>query len=152
MRRLLLLCVLCGCASSGTPVIESSTPKQATIYQGEGGTILAERPRAAVAAIAAPPATVWLAAKKVYADLDVPITIENPSGHQMGNQNFFKSRQFASGQYMMQRRQPFLAVHFSSMTCATLYIQVGSFSYAATAGLPTCSSTLFFSAHSLAIS
>src|SRR4029078_13368744 len=64
----------------------------------------------------------------------------------------FKSRQFASGQYMMQRRQPFFAVHFSSMTCATLYIQVGSFSYAATDGLRTCSSTLFFSAHSLAIS
>src|SRR5262245_7451402 len=64
----------------------------------------------------------------------------------------FRSRQFASGQYMMHNRQPFLAVHFSSMTCATLYIQVGSFSYAATAGLPTCSSILFFSAHSLAIS
>jgi len=95
MRRLLLLCALCGCASSGTPVIESATPKQATIYQGEGGTILAERPRAAVATIAAPPATVWLATKKVYADLDVPLTIENPSAHQMGNQNFFKSRQFA---------------------------------------------------------
>jgi hypothetical protein len=98
MRRLLLLCALCGCASSGPPNIESTTPKQATIYQGEGGTILAERPRAAVASIAAPPATVWLAAKKVYADWEVPITVENPSGHQIGNQNFFKVRQFAGEQ------------------------------------------------------
>jgi hypothetical protein len=101
MRRLFLLCALCGCASSGTPVIESTTPKQATIYQGEGGTILAERPRAASATLAAPPATVWLAAKKVYADLDIPLTVENPSAHQMGNQNFFKSRQFA-GESMAQ--------------------------------------------------
>ena len=98
MRRILLLCALCGCASSGTPVIESSTAKQATIYQGEGGTLLAERPRAAVASIAAPPATVWLAAKKVYADFEIPITVENPSAHQIGNQNFFKSRQFAGEQ------------------------------------------------------
>lgn len=98
MRRLLLLGVLAGCASSGTPVIESTTPKQATIYQSEGGTILAERPRAATASIAAPPATVWLAAKKVYADWEVPITVENPSAHQLGNQNFFKARQFAGEQ------------------------------------------------------
>ena len=95
MRRLLLLCALCGCASSGTPTIESTTPRQATIYQGEGGTILAERPRGATATIAAPPAMVWLAAKKVYADLDVPIAVENPSAHQIGNQNFYKTRQFA---------------------------------------------------------
>jgi len=95
MRRLLLLCALCGCASSGAPVIESTTPRQATIYQGEGGTILADRPRAATATIAAPPATVWLATKKVYADLDIPVTVENPSAHQIGNQNFYKSRQFA---------------------------------------------------------
>jgi hypothetical protein len=101
MRRLLLLCMLGGCASSGTPVIESTTPKQATIYQGEGGTLLADRPRAAVANIAAPPATVWLAVKKVYADLEVPVTVENPSAHQIGNQNFYRSRQFA-GEPMAQ--------------------------------------------------
>jgi hypothetical protein len=101
MRRLLLLCALSGCASSGTPVVESTTPKQATIYQGEGGTILADRPRAAVATIAAAPATVWIAAKKVYADLDIPISVENPSAHQLGNQNFFKTRQLA-GEPMAQ--------------------------------------------------
>jgi hypothetical protein len=54
-----------------------------------------------VASLAAPPATVWIAAKKVYADLDVPLTVENPSAHQMGNQNFYKTRQFA-GEPMAQ--------------------------------------------------
>src|SRR2546428_716787 len=38
---------------------------------------------------------------------------------------FFVSRriQSASGQYMMQRRQPFFATHFSSVTTATLYMR-----------------------------
>src|SRR2546425_3363004 len=38
---------------------------------------------------------------------------------------FFVSRrmQSASGQYMMQRRHPFFATHFSSVTTATLYMR-----------------------------
>ena len=100
MRRILFLCALCGCASAGT-TSEDTTPKQATIFSGEGGTLYAERPRAAAATIAAPPASVWLAAKKVFADLDVPLMVENASTHQMGNPNFFKSRTFG-GEPMAQ--------------------------------------------------
>jgi hypothetical protein len=97
MRRALFLLVLCGCASAGsTSETSNSTPKQAALYSSpETGVLLAERPRASVAAIAAPPATVWLAVKKVYADWDIPLTVENPSTHQIGNQNFFKTRQIA---------------------------------------------------------
>ena len=100
MRRILLLCTLCGCASSGTSS-ENTTPKQAAIFSGEQGTIFAERPRATTATIVAPPAAVWLAAKKVFADLDIPLAVENTSTHQMGNPNFFKSRTLA-GQPMSQ--------------------------------------------------
>ena len=100
MRRFLLLCTLCGCASAGT-TSENTTPKQAAIFSGEQGTIFAERPRASMATIVAPPAAVWLAAKKVYADLDIPLAVENTSTHQMGNPNFFKSRTFA-GEPMSQ--------------------------------------------------
>src|SRR6267143_2796001 len=39
-----------------------------------------------------------------------------------------RSRQLASGQYMMHSRHPFLATHFSSMTWATLYMRGDSFS------------------------
>src|SRR3954469_11650819 len=94
MRRLLLLCALCGCASTGT-TSENTTAKQAAIFSGEGGTIFAERPRATMATIAAPPASVWLAAKKVFADLDIPLVVENTTTHQLGNPNFYKSRVFA---------------------------------------------------------
>lgn len=97
MRRALFLLVLCGCASAGsTSESSNSTPKQAALYSSpETGLLLAERPRASVTTIAAPPATVWLAVKKVYADWEIPLTVENPSTHQIGNQNFYKSRQIA---------------------------------------------------------
>lgn len=100
MRRFLILAALCGCASAGTTA-EDTTPKQAAIFSSEQGTLFAERPRASVATLASPPAAVWLAAKKVFADLDVPLIVENTSTHQMGNPNFYKSRTFG-GQPMAQ--------------------------------------------------
>ena len=97
MRRAFLFLLLCGCASGGTPSEGSnSTPKQAAIFSSpETGLLLAERPRASSATIAAAPAAVWFAVKKVYADWEIPVTVENPSAHQVGNQNFYKSRQIA---------------------------------------------------------
>jgi hypothetical protein len=92
MRRIALLLALCGCASAGTP--EDTTPRQAKIFQSaEGGTLLGEQPRGVAATIAAPPATVWTAAKQVYASFDIPVTTENPAAHQLGNADFYKSRQ-----------------------------------------------------------
>jgi hypothetical protein len=88
------LCALAGCASGQH--YDETTPKQVAIFSApETGTILGERPRAVTAAVAAAPAAVWLAVKKVYLELEVPVTVENPSARQIGNQNFFKSRTFA---------------------------------------------------------
>lgn len=95
MRRVFLLLLACGCASAGTPSGET-TPKQPTILiDPQAGTILGERPRAESATIAAPPSVVWGAAKKVYAALGIPVTVENPGAHQLGNVNFYASRQLA---------------------------------------------------------
>jgi hypothetical protein len=95
MRRLLLLVALAGCAS-GPSYSEQTVPRQATLYSSpETGTILGERPRVIAATFPVAPAAAWLAVKKVYAELDVPITVENPTVHQIGNQNFYKARQFA---------------------------------------------------------
>ena len=99
MRRALLLLGLCACASAGSSG-EEVTAKQATIYAGpDTPLLLAERPRAVATTIAAPPAAVWLAVKKVYADLEIPLTVENTSAHQLGNANFYKTRQIG-GQNM----------------------------------------------------
>ena len=97
MRRAFLLLLLCGCASAGTsPPTSDSTPKQAVIYTSpETGTLLGERPRASSIIIAAPPAGVWLAVKKVYGDWEIPLTIENTSTRQIGNANFYRVRQMA---------------------------------------------------------
>src|SRR4051812_43563775 len=102
MRRLLILLAAGACASGGGSQPDETTPRQAPIFQSsETGTLMTERPRASVMAIAAPPAAVWLAVKKVYQELEVPLSVENPSARQIGNENFYRSRTFA-GQPMPQ--------------------------------------------------
>lgn len=95
MRRAFLLVLACGCASAGTPSAETN-PRQPTILVDPSvGMIMGDRPRAEASTIAAPPAAVWTAAKKVYASLGIPLTVENPAAHQLGNPNFYAARQFA---------------------------------------------------------
>ena len=95
MRRLVLVLALVGCAPAQQHSDET-TPRQAAIYSSkETGTILGERPRAVAATIAVAPAAAWLAVKKVYTDFEIPVTVENPSARQIGNQNFYKTRQMA---------------------------------------------------------
>ncbi len=100
MRGALLLLALSACASAGsTP--EGSAPRQAAIFSSpETGVLLGERARAIAAEIAAPPASVWLAVKKVYGDFEIPLTVDNPAAHKIGNPNFYKTRQLA-GQSMV---------------------------------------------------
>lgn len=96
MRRVVLLLLLCGCASGGAVETGEVTPRQATIATDPSvGTLMADEPHASSVTIAAPPATVWLAVKKVYAEFEIPITVDNPAAHQIGNQNFIKSRRMA---------------------------------------------------------
>ncbi len=96
----ILLLGLCGCASVQTP--EDTTMRQTAIFtSAETGTLLGDQPHASRATIAAAPATVWLAAKKLYLDLEIPVTVESPATHQIGNSSFYKTRQMV-GQPMTQ--------------------------------------------------
>ena len=97
MRRTMIgLMLVAGCASSGAVEGSDSTPKQAAIFSSsETGLLMAERPRAAATTLTASPPNVWLAVKKVYADLEIPITVDNVAAHQIGNANFYRSRQLA---------------------------------------------------------
>ena len=102
MRRIALLILLCGCASSGnTP--EGYNPKPAVIYAGDqsNARLEAERAHPSSATIAADPAAVWAAVKHVYTSLEIPVGIENPTAHTIGNQNFYKARTMG-GQPMTQ--------------------------------------------------
>ena len=99
MKRFVLLLFATACASSGTTV-ENTTPKQAAIFQSsETGTLLTERPRASVISVAATASNVWFAVKSVYAEMEIPLVVDNPAARQLGNSNFFRSRVLA-GQSM----------------------------------------------------
>jgi hypothetical protein len=95
MKRTALLLFAAACASSGTTV-EDTTPKQAAIFQSaETGTLLTERPRASMINVAAPASNVWLAVKAVYAEMEIPLSVDNQATHQLGNANFARSRSLA---------------------------------------------------------
>lgn len=97
MRRLTLFPFLfvCGCATGGaTQASPDRTPL--AIYQSpETGTLFANRQAPNAVSIDAPPPMVWIAVKKVYADLEIPVTIENTTSHQIGNDNVVKTRKMA---------------------------------------------------------
>lgn len=96
MRRVALFLLLGGCASAGNPG-EDVTQKQPVIYAGDQSTatLLGEKPRASTMTLSVAPAAVWLAAKQAYASIEVPLSVENPAAHQLGNSNFFKARTMA---------------------------------------------------------
>lgn len=97
MRRTIVLLFAAGCASAGAVEGSDSTPKQAAIFSDPStGTLLAERPRAQAAALTASPQIVWVAVKKVYADMEIPVTVENQTTHQIGNPNFYRTRNIAN--------------------------------------------------------
>lgn len=94
VRLALLLITVGGCASAGPP--EDVLSRQPAIYtSNETGTLLGEKPRPTVMTIAAPPTTVWFAIKKVHDELAIPVTVDNPTAHQIGNANFYKTRVLA---------------------------------------------------------
>jgi len=93
MRRLISLVVLAGCATGGSPVQGSdSAPQRQVIFQSGQGMLMSEPARAEATTVDAAPLAVWTAVKKVYADLEIPITVDNAPGHQLGNTNFNKTR------------------------------------------------------------
>lgn len=90
-----------GCASSGgTSAPKSSTATStaatpATIFQGtDRVTMYGDAPRAAERAFAADPTKVWAAVKQTFADYSIPVTVDKPDARQIGNPDFFRTRQF----------------------------------------------------------
>lgn len=94
MRRILLLVGLCGCASAGP-----APARRPTILIDSRGVTLGDQPIGTHVELKSPPATVWIAARKAYADLGIPLTFDNPPSHQLGNPDFYRQRTIA-GQAM----------------------------------------------------
>ena len=62
------------------------------LLSGEAGIITGERPRSTELIVPATPVAAWNVAKRVYQAIDIPVTVENPAGHQLGNNSFAKTR------------------------------------------------------------
>jgi hypothetical protein len=97
MQKLLPMLVLAGCASAASSPGESA--RQPVILTTDQGVIQGERPQATELTMAASPVIVWSITKRVYQGLDIPVTVENPAAHQIGNPDFWKTR--AVGQMRM---------------------------------------------------
>lgn len=96
MRKstVVLFTLLTGCASGGAVQGSDAVMQPQTVFQSDqGGTMMKEGARAERTQIDSPPTVVWTAVKKIYADLDIPIVVDNAAGHQLGNMQFVKSRQ-----------------------------------------------------------
>lgn len=96
MRSIVLLILLAGCATGSAVQGSNTVPQRQTIFTSEQGTLVSDPARAEAIQVDAPPLAVWAAVKKVYSEFGIPVTLENASGHQLGNPSFIKTRQVGS--------------------------------------------------------
>jgi hypothetical protein len=105
MRRLLscfvvsvYACVFANACASGGSVGSSvagrSTSNQpaTAVIRPDTGLGLSSSAEWTTSTYDAPPDVVWAAAKKFYATFEIPLTFEDRAAHELGNQNFYKSR------------------------------------------------------------
>lgn len=88
------LVLIAACASSGTTVDDPGR-QAAMIYQGsETPTIYSDVPRAVAGTIAKPVAVTRTAVRQAFLDYSIPVTLDTPANGQLGNPNFYRSRDF----------------------------------------------------------
>ncbi len=99
-----------GCASAGAPTPEMAAGRGTIFTDPNVPTMYADRPVASTNTVPKPPEVVWQAVRLAYADIGVPITLDNPASQQLGNPDFYRSRTFAG------RRMPELLSCGNSLT------------------------------------
>ena len=87
----LALLLVAGCGGKAPP--PSADPAvQPVILADEQGIMLGDRPHAQSLSIKASPVVAWRTARRVYEALAIPVALENPATHQIGNKDFWKMR------------------------------------------------------------
>lgn len=95
-----ILLAIVGCASAGTT--SEQVARQPAVYQSnETGVVFGDRPKATSVSLTSAPNVVATATRLVYKQLDIPVTIDDPKTHQIGNNSFHRTRTFA-GQSMTE--------------------------------------------------
>lgn len=88
------LLLMAGCASTGT-VVEDAARHPAPIYQGpETPTMYADAPRSVTGVIDRPVPAVRAAVRQAFTDYSIPVTVDNAANGQIGNPDFYRTRQF----------------------------------------------------------
>jgi hypothetical protein len=95
MRRLLLVDALTACASGQQSSESSDLVGSRPVILTSDRILEGDRPRSSVATIDVPPAIAWPIVKRVYRAMEIDVTTDNAVTHQVGNQNFWKTRRLA---------------------------------------------------------
>lgn len=99
MRWLGVGLLLMGCAHAGaTGAVDAAAPSaatRATIFSDPGlSTMYADAPRETERRVAQPVPAVLAALRTTFAAYGIPVTLDQPARGQVGNPDFYRSRQF----------------------------------------------------------
>ncbi len=84
------------CASGTSQAPPLGVPERRAVFSGPDiQTVYAERPTATSRSIVGSPAAVRSVVRQVYADYEVPLTVDDSATGQLGNREFYKSVKFA---------------------------------------------------------
>jgi hypothetical protein len=95
MRRAPFLLLLLGCAHT-TGATSEQVARQPAVYESrETGVVFGDRPKATTVATPASPDVAATAVRLVFKQLDIPVLTDNPATHQIGNNDFYRTRMLA---------------------------------------------------------
>ncbi|MBL0172083.1 MAG: hypothetical protein IPP90_15430 [Gemmatimonadaceae bacterium] len=102
MRRVLLLVWLAGCAravptsSAVPPTAPSDAPRPTPLFTSPDiPTLYKDAAVASTMRFKKSPALMAAAVRLAYANIGVPVTVDEPGGKRIGNADFYRSRNFA---------------------------------------------------------
>ncbi len=102
MRQVLLVVWLAGCAravptsSAPAATTSSGTPEPTALFTGPNiPTLYKDAAVASTTRFAKSPALVAAAVRLAYANIGVPVTVDDATGRRIGNADFYRSRNFA---------------------------------------------------------
>jgi hypothetical protein len=100
MRRFFLLLLVVGCAHTGAT--SEQVARQPAVFQSnETGVVFGEQPKATTVATPASPNVAATAVRLIYKQLEIPVATDDPKTHQIGNNDFHRTRTLA-GQSMTE--------------------------------------------------
>jgi len=94
MRRVPFFILLLGCAHTATT--SEQVARQPAVFESPAtGVLMGERPKATTVVTPASPNVAATAVRLIYKQFEIPIATDNPTTHQIGNNDFHRTRTLA---------------------------------------------------------